>query len=50
MRALYLKEKLVFEERSIPAPLPKDDEVLIKDQIFITGSMGKSAVLSLKNL
>jgi L-iditol 2-dehydrogenase len=30
MRALYLKEKLVFEERSIPAPLPKDDEVLIK--------------------
>jgi L-iditol 2-dehydrogenase len=30
MRALYLKEKLVFEERDIPTPIPKDDEVLIK--------------------
>lgn len=30
MRALYLKEKLVFEEKNIPTPIPKDDEVLIK--------------------
>jgi L-iditol 2-dehydrogenase len=30
MRALYLKEKLVFEEKNIPAPSPKTGEVLIK--------------------
>lgn len=30
MRALYLKEKLVFEERNIAAPVPKEGEVLIK--------------------
>ena len=30
MRALYLKEKLVFEVKNIPTPIPKDDEVLIK--------------------
>jgi len=54
--ALYLKEKLVFEEKNIAAPVPKKDEVLIKvksvecaDQIFITMRMGNLAVTLLKN-
>ena len=39
MRALYLKEKLVFEERNIPVPVPKDNEVLIKvKSVGICGS------------
>jgi len=39
MRALYLKEKLVFEERDIPVPIPKDNEVLIKvNSVGICGS------------
>ena len=39
MRALYLKEKLVFEEKNIPAPVPKNDEVLIKvNSVGVCGS------------
>lgn len=39
MRALYLKEKLVFKEKNIPTPVPKNDEVLIKvKSVGICGS------------